>query len=262
VRGRGVSYDLCAGIKGDGGQCGAQAIRSEEWCFNHPDYEKARRRRASRGGKRGGRRRPQADLSALKDKLIALGEDVLEGSVDRANAAVAGQLWNIAIRAIRTGLKAKSRSSRSALRNSRPYWRAGSRRAHEPQRETTAPGPRSRRGRNHATPEGRHDTVFDAMDVYAQMFLAQMDLFQDTTSRIDSEVLTAVRNATPESRRAFEERFGPIAMTAYIIAAEYQGGWVEVYRLDETGEVEKTFYEGDSEEDIRIREGAKPGGAA
>ena len=99
---------LCAGIKGDGGQCGAQAIRSEEWCFNHhPDYENARRRRASRGGKRGGRGRPQADLSALKDKLIALGEDVLEGSVYRANAAVAGRLWNIAIRAIRTGLKAK-----------------------------------------------------------------------------------------------------------------------------------------------------------
>ena len=98
---------LCAGIKGDGGQCGAQAIRSEEWCFNHhPDYENARRRRASRGGgKRGGR--PQADVSPLKDKLIALGEDVLEGSVYRANAAVAGWLWNIAIRAIRTGLKAK-----------------------------------------------------------------------------------------------------------------------------------------------------------
>ena len=257
MRGRGVSYDLCAGIKGDGGQCGAQAIRSEEWCFNHPDYEKARRRRASRGGKRGGRRRPQADLSALKDKLIALGEDVLEGSVDRANTAVAGQLWNIAIRAIRTGLKAKSRSSRSALRNSRPYWRAGSRRAHEPQRETTAPGPRSRR-------DGIMLRLKDGTTQSSTlwMFLAQMDLFQDTTSRIDSEVLTAVRNATPESRRAFEERFGTIAMTALVIAAEYQGGWVEVYKLDETGEVEKTFYEGDSEEDIRIREGAKPGGAA
>jgi hypothetical protein len=100
------------------------------------------------------------------------------------------------------------------------------------------------------------------MDVYAQMFLAQMDLFQDTASRIDSDVLTAVRNATPESRRAFEERFGTIAMTALVIAAEHQGGWVEGYSLDETGEVEKTFYEGDFEEDIRIREGAKPGGAA
>jgi|SRR5918995_1804168 hypothetical protein len=99
---------LCADIKGDGGRCRAQAIRSEEWCFNHhPDYENARRRRASRGGKRGGCGRSQADLSALKDKLIALGEDVLEGSVDRANAAIAGQLWNIAIGAIRTGLKAK-----------------------------------------------------------------------------------------------------------------------------------------------------------
>jgi len=43
----------------------------------------------------------------LRDRLIALGDDVLEGRVDRGNAAVAGQLWNIAIGAIRTGLKAK-----------------------------------------------------------------------------------------------------------------------------------------------------------
>src|ERR671921_1076857 len=99
---------LCAGIKADGGRCGAQAMRSEEWCFNHhPEYENARQQRASRGGKRGGRGRPQSDLANLKDRLITLGEDVLRGDVDRAEAAVAGQLWNIAIAAIRTGLKAK-----------------------------------------------------------------------------------------------------------------------------------------------------------
>lgn len=97
-----------AGIKADGGRCGAQAIRDNQWCFSHhPDYEELRRRRASRGGKCGGRGRPQADLAALKDKLIALGEEVLEGRVDRRDAAVAGQLWNFAIGAIRIGLKAK-----------------------------------------------------------------------------------------------------------------------------------------------------------
>jgi hypothetical protein len=98
----------CSAIKGDGERCRGTAIEGAEWCWNHhPDHASDRRRLGRKGGKRGGRGRPQADLNALKDRLITLGEDVLEGRVDRGNAAVAGQLWNIAIGAIRTGLKAK-----------------------------------------------------------------------------------------------------------------------------------------------------------
>jgi hypothetical protein len=36
-----------------------------------------------------------------------LGEDVLAGTIDRSDAAVAGKLWSIAIGAIRVALKAK-----------------------------------------------------------------------------------------------------------------------------------------------------------
>ena len=104
--------------------------------------------------------------------------------------------------------------------------------------------------------------VFDAMEVNAQMFLAQMDLFTTSEPRIDNEVLEAVRGATPESRQAFEERFGPITFSGAVVSGEAGEGWVEVYTLDETGVVEKVRYEGDSEEAIRIREGAKSGGAA
>jgi hypothetical protein len=53
--------------------------------------------------------------------------------------------------------------------------------------------------------------VFDTMDVHAEMFRARTDLLRDAAT--DFEVLAAVRNATPESRAAFEERFGPIAFT-------------------------------------------------
>jgi hypothetical protein len=98
----------CAGIRADGARCRAQAIRESEWCFNHhPNYEDARKQRASKGGKRGGRGRPQAELAALKDRLITLGEDVLAGTIDRSDAAVAGKLWSIAIGAILVALKAK-----------------------------------------------------------------------------------------------------------------------------------------------------------
>jgi hypothetical protein len=36
-----------------------------------------------------------------------------------------------------------------------------------------------------------------------------------------------MRAATPESRAAFEDEYGSIEMVGHIIAADYQGGWVE-----------------------------------
>ncbi len=98
----------CAGIKADGGRCGAQAITGSQWCFNnHPDYEEQRHRRASRGGKRGGRGRPQAELSDIKGRLRAMVEDVRTGAMDRADAAVCGQLYNTLIRAVSVEIKAR-----------------------------------------------------------------------------------------------------------------------------------------------------------
>lgn len=91
----------CDGIKRDGGRCGAQAISGSRWCISHhPDYEDARRRRASKGGKRGGRGRPRAEVAEIKDRLKRLAEDVLAGAVGRADAAVVGQLLNIYLRAV------------------------------------------------------------------------------------------------------------------------------------------------------------------
>ncbi len=96
----------CSGIKADGGRCRAQAIRGSEWCFNHhPDYEQQRRQRASKGGKRGGRGRPQVELADLKGKLSALADDVLEARVSRSNAAVAAQVLNVYLRAVSVELK-------------------------------------------------------------------------------------------------------------------------------------------------------------
>ncbi len=99
---------ICSGIKADGGRCRGQAIGDSQWCFSHhPDYEEQRRRRASRGGKRGGRGRPQAELSDVKRRLSDLVDDVLEGHKDRGDAAVAGQLLNTYIRAVGVELKVR-----------------------------------------------------------------------------------------------------------------------------------------------------------
>ena len=98
----------CTGIRADGVRCRAQAITKSEWCFNHhPNYEGARRKRASKGGKRGGRGRPVVELRAIEDKLEELADNVLGGSVEPGVAAVVVQIRNAQIRAISTTLKAK-----------------------------------------------------------------------------------------------------------------------------------------------------------
>ena len=98
----------CAGIRADGGRCKAEAMPEAEWCWNHhPDYEQARRRRASKGGKRGGRGRPQAELQEAKQLVRGLAAGVLQGTIDRSDAAVCGQLYNVYLRAVSVELKAR-----------------------------------------------------------------------------------------------------------------------------------------------------------
>jgi hypothetical protein len=96
----------CIGTRADGELCAAQAIADSSWCFNHhPDYEEARKRRASRGGKRGGRGRPLVAASEVAEQVQDLSDKVLAGELDRADAAVCGQLLNIKLRALEVGRK-------------------------------------------------------------------------------------------------------------------------------------------------------------
>ena len=88
-----------------------------------------------------------------------------------------------------------------------------------------------------------------------EMFMAHYNLFMGRAYQ--SEVLEAVRNATPESKAAFEEQFGEISFDATIVSADYQGGWVEVYTLLEDGTVERAYHEGGSKEAERIRQEAR-----
>ena len=98
----------CAGIRADGGRCKAEAMPEAEWCWNHhPDYEQARRRRASKGGKRGGRGRPIAELGNLRDENADIRRRLLEGELLPNVAAVAVQSINTDIRAVGAALKVR-----------------------------------------------------------------------------------------------------------------------------------------------------------
>ena len=98
----------CTAITQGGSRCRGVAIRGSEWCpAHHPDRAEQRRRAASKGGKRGGRGRPQVELAAIKERLSTLADDVLTGGVDRGDAAVVSQVLNVYLRAVSVELKAR-----------------------------------------------------------------------------------------------------------------------------------------------------------
>ncbi len=98
----------CAGITASGGRCKGQAISNSEFCFSHdPNHAEARKRRASKGGRRGGRGRPQTELGDIKDRLREMVGDVRSGTMDRADAAVCSQLYNTLIRCVSVELKVR-----------------------------------------------------------------------------------------------------------------------------------------------------------
>ena len=99
---------LCAGIRADGGRCGAQAIHGSTFCIGHdPEQADARTRRASKGGKRGGRGRPSSELQRLQHRFEELADQVLRGEVERGIGAVVGQLLNGARACFRDTLSAR-----------------------------------------------------------------------------------------------------------------------------------------------------------
>ena len=101
---------LCDGIKADGGRCKAQAMRNSQWCVGHdPTKADVRRQRAAKGGKRGGRGRPQTEVHAAKDRLWQLAEDTLAGEVDKGTAAVVAQVLNVYLKACAVGLDVEER---------------------------------------------------------------------------------------------------------------------------------------------------------
>ena len=101
----------CLGTKRSGQQCTVTVESPNTYCWWHdPANAEQRRRAASRGGKS----KPNRELQDIKQRLSELAESVLTGCVDRANAAVAGQLYNTVIRAV--GVELKVREQQDVLK--------------------------------------------------------------------------------------------------------------------------------------------------
>jgi hypothetical protein len=94
----------CSGITGKGTRCTRHAEGSNGLCWLHdPTRAEDRRRAASKAGKS----KPNRELLDIKSRLVQLSEDVLEGAVKRADAAVAGQLLNYVTRVVSVEIKVR-----------------------------------------------------------------------------------------------------------------------------------------------------------
>ena len=103
-----IAMSQCTAFRRDGGRCKGVAIDASGLCYSHdPNRADARRRAARKGGQRGGRGRPVSEVARMQRRLEDLAEQVMNDEVARADAAVAGQLYNYALRAISVGLKAR-----------------------------------------------------------------------------------------------------------------------------------------------------------
>ncbi len=101
----------CSATTRSGARCKGVAIDGLGLCVSHhPEFAHARRRNASRGGKRGGRGRRSpatAELARLQEHFEDLAENVLAGTLDRGKAAVAIQALNGARACVRDAVAAR-----------------------------------------------------------------------------------------------------------------------------------------------------------
>ena len=98
----------CSGITQAGTACKGIPIDGSDYCYvHHPGRIEERRRHGSKGGKRGGRGRPIAELGALRGENAQIRRRLLEGELPPNVAAVAVQSINTDIRAVVAVLKAR-----------------------------------------------------------------------------------------------------------------------------------------------------------
>jgi hypothetical protein len=85
----------CPAITRSGEACKGIPIDDSGYCYaHHPDHAQERRAYGSKGGKRGGRGRPQAELEDIKATLYRIASEIENGEIDTRTGAVLVQVFN------------------------------------------------------------------------------------------------------------------------------------------------------------------------
>jgi hypothetical protein len=94
----------CAGFKANGEQCSHIVAVPQQYCYAHsPEHKEQRRAAASKAAKS----RSGSELCQVRSMLRRLADDVLDGSVDRADGSVAAQILGVYLRAVELERKVK-----------------------------------------------------------------------------------------------------------------------------------------------------------
>ena len=94
----------CSHTYADSSQCKRIVSAEQGYCYSHdPARASERQRNAARGGKA----KATGEIGRVKSRLQALADMVEEGRMDRADAAVIGQIWGTYIRAVGMELRVK-----------------------------------------------------------------------------------------------------------------------------------------------------------
>lgn len=92
----------CHAITGKGAPCKGLVRPGSDYCPAHdPDRAEARKRSASKAA----RSKTGSEFYAIKQRVIEIAEDVLSGTMNRGNAAVAATLYATAIKALEAAIK-------------------------------------------------------------------------------------------------------------------------------------------------------------
>ena len=92
----------CSATKPNGTGCERIVGASQTYCHAHdPSRSEQRRRAASKAAKS----KPNREVAEIKQRLQTLADDVLEGQVARADAAVVSQIYNVLLRTVETERK-------------------------------------------------------------------------------------------------------------------------------------------------------------
>ena len=90
----------CTAITRGGSRCKGIAVDSSGYCHaHHPDRAEQRKRAASRGGRLGGRGRPQSELASVKSEIREVIEAVRSGKLEKGRGAVVFQGYGCLLRA-------------------------------------------------------------------------------------------------------------------------------------------------------------------
>src|SRR3712207_6265265 len=113
----------CAAITASGTACKGIPIEGSSYCYVHsPETAEERKAYGRKGGKRGGRGRPSAEIHAAKGEIRRVIDAIEAGDIETKVGTAMFQGWNLILRALDT--ERNIRETEELAEQVRELWEA------------------------------------------------------------------------------------------------------------------------------------------